>query len=187
MRILRKDVANIAFATLISLVVGCASSTAMADSREELDAQVREAVQNLYRHSSAAKELAEKASGTLVFPRIIKAGLGIGGEFGEGALLVSDQTVAYYNIASASIGLQLGVQEESVAILFMTADSLAKFRESNGWKAGVDGSIAIATLGAGKSLDTDTARKPIIGFVYSNKGLMYNLTLEGSKITRLEK
>jgi lipid-binding SYLF domain-containing protein len=79
------------------------------------------------------------------------------------------------------------VQEKSVAILFMTADSLAKFRESKGWKAGVDGSIAIATLGAGKSLDTETARNPIIGFVYSNKGLMYNLTLEGSKITQIEK
>ena len=187
MRSLRKPLAKIAFPTLIALVVSCASLTATAASREELDAHVREAVQNLYRYSPAAKELAEKASGMLVFPNIIKAGLGVGGEFGEGALLVSGQTVAYYNIASASIGLQLGVQEKSVAILFMTSESLAKFRESKGWKAGVDGSIAIATLGAGKSLDTETARKPIIGFVYSNKGLMYNLTLEGSKITRIEK
>ena len=187
MRALRKDVADVAFAALIALVVSCMATSAMATSREELDAHVREAVQNLYGHSAAAKELAQKASGMLIFPSIIKAGLGIGGEFGEGALLVSDQTVAYYNIASASIGLQVGVQEKSVAILFMTADSLAKFRESKGWKAGVDGSIAIATLGAGKSLDTETARNPIIGFVYSNKGLMYNLTLEGSKITQIEK
>lgn len=187
MRTPSKYLSDTTLSALIAFVVACASSTAMAASREEIDARVREAVQNLYQHSSAAKELADKASGMLVFPRIIKAGLGVGGEFGEGALLVSSQTVAYYNIGSASIGLQLGVQEKSVAILFMTAESLAKFRESKGWKAGVDGSIAIATLGAGKSLDTETARQPIIGFVYSNKGLMYNLTLEGSKITRIEK
>jgi len=187
MRALRKHIADVAFSALITLVLSCMSSSSMATSREELDARVREAVQNLYTHSAAAKDLAQKASGMLIFPSVIKAGLGIGGEFGEGTLLVSDQTVAYYNLASASIGFQLGVQEKSVAILFMTADSLAKFRESKGWKAGVDGSIAIATLGAGKSLDTETARNPIIGFVYSNKGLMGNLTLEGSKITQIEK
>jgi len=187
MRSLCKHVADIASPALAALVISSMSATAIATSREQLDAQVHEAIQNLYRHSPAAKELAQNASGMLIFPNIIKAGLGIGGEFGEGALLVSDQTVAYYNIASASVGFQLGVQEKSVAILFMSAESLAKFRESKGWKAGVDGSIAIANLGAGKSLDTETARKPIIGFVYSNKGLMYNLTLEGSKITQTQK
>jgi len=163
----------------------CAS--AAAASRAEIDARVRESLQELYKTSSAAKELAAKSAGVLVFPSIIKAGLGIGGEYGEGALLIGGGTSAYYNIASASIGFQLGVQEKSVAILFMTAESLAKFRQSKGWKAGVDGSVAIATLGTGKELDTETASKPIIGFVYSNKGLMYNLTLEGSKITRIEK
>ncbi len=69
----------------------------------------------------------------------------------------------------------------------MTADALGKFRDSEGWKAGVDGSVALATLGAGGSLDTDTANKPIIGFIFSGKGLMYNLTFEGSKITKIDK
>jgi len=187
MRTLGGQLARIAAPALAVLVLAGAVPAAQAGSRQELDAQVREAVQNLYRSSSAAKELVEKASGVLVFPRIIQAGIGIGGGFGEGALLLGEHTVDYYNIASASIGLQLGVQEKSVAIIFMTADSLAKFRESHGWKAGVDGSIAIATLGAGKELDTETLRKPIIGFVYSDKGLMFNLSLEGSKITRIEK
>lgn len=187
MRTWRKRLNQIALTALAAAAIGCGPCFAWAASRAELDAQVREATQNLYRTSPAAKELAEKASGMLIFPSVIKGGLVVGAEYGEGALLVGEHTVSYYNIASASIGLQLGVQEKSVAILFMTSDSLAKFRESKGWKAGVDGSIAIATLGAGKALDTETARKPIIGFVYSNKGLMYNLTLEGSKITRIEK
>jgi lipid-binding SYLF domain-containing protein len=69
----------------------------------------------------------------------------------------------------------------------MTDKSLAKFRNSKGWKAGVDGSVALATLGAGGAIDSETARKPIIGFIFSNKGLMYNLTFEGSKISRMEK
>ena len=158
-----------------------------AASKEEIDARVREAVEELYRTSSAAKELAAKARGVLVFPRIIKGGMGVGAEYGEGSLLMAGRPADYYNIASASIGFQLGLQQESVAILFMTDEALKRFRASDGWKAGVDGSVAIATLGVGGEIDTETIRKPIVGFVYSNKGLMYNLTLEGSKITRLKR
>jgi lipid-binding SYLF domain-containing protein len=123
----------------------------------------------------------------LVFPSVIKAGIGIGGEFGEGALLIKGKTVAYYNLAAASIGFQLGAQARSQIVLFMNDKVLADFRNSDGWKAGVDGSVALATLGAGGAIDTETAKQPIIGFIFSNKGLMYNLTFEGSKITRIEK
>ena len=154
---------------------------------EETDARVRGALGELYKTSAAAKELAARARGTLVFPRVIKGGLGIGAGYGKGALLVGEHTVAYYNIASASVGFQLGVQEQSVVLLFMTDAALAKFRDGKGWKAGVNGSVAIANFGAGESIDTETARKPIVGFVFSNKGLMYNLALEGAKITRLRK
>jgi lipid-binding SYLF domain-containing protein len=154
--------------------------------RADLDPKVRQAVEDLYKHSSAAKELAGKSHGMLVFPSVIKGGIGIGGEYGEGALLVGGRTADYYNIASASIGFQLGGQVRSVVIMFMTADAFQKFRASSGWKAGVDGSVAIATLGAGGALDTATLQKPIIGFVFENKGLMYNLTLEGSKISKIK-
>lgn len=186
-RALRMQLTRIALPALAAVTLACGASSATAASREELDARVRESVRELYRTSPVAEELAARGSGMLIFPSIIKAGLGIGGEYGEGALLVGERTVAYFSIASASVGLQLGVQEKSVAILFLSAESLAKFRESKGWKAGVDGSIAIANLGAGKALDTQTAHQPIVGFIFSNKGLMYNLTLEGSKISRIEK
>ena len=160
---------------------------AIAASREELDASVREAVNELYKHSSAAKELAGRSVGMLVFPKVIKGGIGIGGEYGEGAMLVGGKTVAYYNIAAGSIGFQLGVQQKSQVILFMKQNELDKFRKREGWKAGVDGSVALATLGAGGQIDTETSKKPIIGFIFSNKGLMYNLTFEGSKITKIDK
>jgi lipid-binding SYLF domain-containing protein len=164
-----------------------AALPAGAASKDELDASVREATDVLYELSSAAKELAAKSTGMLVFPKVVKGGIGIGGEYGEGALIVGGKTVAYYNIVAGSIGLQLGVQQRSQVILFMNQKELAKFRQSEGWKAGVDGSVALATLGAGGQLDTETSKKPIIGFIYSNKGLMFNLTFEGAKITRIEK
>ncbi|HUO80517.1 MAG TPA: YSC84-related protein [Steroidobacteraceae bacterium] len=175
------------FLVLAAVLAIALPGAGRAASKEEIDARVREAVEQLYQSSTAAKELAAKSRGMLVFPRIIKGGVGIGGEYGEGALLTGGRTADYYNIVSGSIGFQLGVQQQSVAILFMTDEALKRFRDSDGWKAGVDGSVAIATLGVGGELDTETVRKPIVGFVFSNKGLMYNLTLEGSKISRLKR
>lgn len=172
---------------LFSIAFLALSTNVLAASKDQIDAEVREALQNFHKHTSAGSDLAKKASGILVFPSVIKAGVGIGGEYGEGALQVNGKTVAYYNIAAASIGFQLGAQERSQIILFMTDKVLADFRNSGGWKAGVDGSVALATLGAGGAVDTETAKQPIIGFIFSNKGLMYNLTFEGSKISRIER
>ncbi len=158
-----------------------------AASAQEINAKVQEALSTLYKNSSSAKNLAGKAAGILVFPEVYKAGIGIGGEYGEGALLVGGKTQHYYNVVSASIGFQLGAQVKSEIILFMTKDALRKFRNSDGWEAGVDGSVAIATLGAGGEIDTNTAQQPIIGFIFSNKGLMYNLSIEGAKITKIDR
>lgn len=171
------------FIAVIALLI---ATTASAASKQEIDAQVRESLGVFQKHTSAGDELSKKAAGVLVFPKVLKAGVGIGGEFGEGALLINGKTVAYYSIASASIGLQLGAQVRSQIVLFMTADALGKFRNAKGWKAGVDGSVALATLGTGGAIDTETAKKPIIGFIFSNQGLMYNLTFEGSKITQIK-
>lgn len=172
---------------LLTIAIALFSLAAQAASKAEIDAEVRQALRAFQKHTSAGHELSKKAAGMLVFPSVIKAGVGIGGEFGEGALLVGGKTSAYYNVAAASIGFQLGAQARSQVILFMTAKALEDFRKSDGWTAGVDGSVALATLGAGGEIDTETARKPIIGFIFSGKGLMYNLSLEGSKITRVKK
>jgi lipid-binding SYLF domain-containing protein len=164
-----------------------AAAGANAASKEEIDAEVRQALEAFYKHTSAGKELAQKASGMLVFPSVIKAGIGIGGEYGEGSLLIKGKPAAYYSTASASIGFQLGAQARTQIVLFMNDTVLTAFRNSKGWQAGVDGSVALVTLGAGGAIDTQTAKEPIIGFIFSNKGLMYNLTFEGSKITKLDK
>lgn len=161
------------------------SSMAFAKSAKEIDISVDVALEQFHQDVRGAKEFLKSAKGVLVFPSVLKAGFGIGGEYGEGALRIGGKTVDYYNTAAASIGFQLGAQSKRVIIVFMQNDALKKFRESAGWEAGVDGSVALVQLGTGGSIDTTNIQDPIVGFVFGNKGLMYNLTLEGSKFTKI--
>lgn len=158
---------------------------AAAVSAAGINAGVNATLRDFAWRVRGARGLLNRAAGVLVFPTIIKAGFGIGGEYGEGALLIGGRTVDYFNCVSASIGFQLGAQARSVIILFMTEDALAGFNRMDGWKIGVDGSVAIITVGVGGSIDSDKIVRPIIGFIFDGKGLMYNLTLEGTKITRI--
>lgn len=175
-------------ALAIAVVAGFfAPPQARADSAREIEAGVNATLAKFYRQVGSARELAREAAGILVFPTVLKAGFGIGGEFGEGALRIRGRTAAYYNTLSASFGFQLGAQTRSVIIMFMTKKALANFRRSDGWEAGVDGSVTLITLGAAGTIDTNNIRQPIIGFIFGAKGLMYNLTLEGSKITRIRR
>ncbi len=154
-------------------------------SAAKINADVRASLDQFFRQTPGARELANNAAGVLVFPTVVKAGFGIGGEYGEGALLVGGRPVGYYNLVSASFGFQLGAQARTVIIMFMTPSALAGFNRTAGWKVGVDGSVTLITLGAGASIDTSQITSPVIGFVLDPTGLMYNLTLEGSKISRI--
>ena len=142
---------------------------AIADSKAEIDANIQVTLQEFYESSAAGKILADDSVGILVFPRVLKAGFGIGGEYGEGPLLVGDQTVAYYNTAGASIGFQLSVQVKAQVVLFMEQYALEDFRNSEGWEAGVDGSIALIEFGAAEEISTSSIQDPIIGFIFSNR------------------
>jgi lipid-binding SYLF domain-containing protein len=173
-------------ALLTPLAVGSAPPGEAA-SAAAIDADVRETMTDFFTRVRGARELVGRSAAVLVFPSVIKAGIGIGGEYGEGALLTRERTMDYYNIVSASIGFQLGAQARSVIIVFVTPEALASFRRTYGWKVGVDASVAIVTVGAGGSIDTSRIASPIVGFIFDNKGLMYNLTLEGSKITRIRR
>lgn len=163
------------------------AAAAAAASKTEIDIKVNAALEQFRKEVSGGAAFLEKAEGALVFPEVIKAGFGVGGEYGEGALVIDGKPAAYYSTAAASIGLQLGAQMKTVVLVFLDAGALDKFRNSSGWEVGVDGSVALIELGAGKDINTLNIQDPIVGFVLSNKGLMYNLTLEGSKITRLDK
>jgi len=162
------------------------NSSDAATSRE-IDVSVDVAMDRFHEEVHGSENLVKKSKGVLVFPKVYKAGFGIGGEYGEGALRIDGKTVDYYNTAAASIGFQLGVQVKTVILIFMNENTLKDFRNSDGWEAGVDGSVALITVGMGDSLDTTNIKDPIVGFILSQKGLMYNLTLEGSKFTKMDK
>ena len=168
---------------MLSLFAG---ATAFADSKAEIDASVSQALTQFYALHPKNKELADTAAGMLVFPRITKGGVGVAGEYGEGVLQVKGKTVGYYNITSASIGLTLGVARRSEIVMFMTQESLDKFKNSDGWKIGVDAGIAVVSLGAGGQYDSKTLQQPILGFVFGEKGLIADLSLEGSKISKMQ-
>jgi lipid-binding SYLF domain-containing protein len=158
-----------------------------AASAKEIDIKVDATLKRFAKEVTGGSEFLRQARGVLVFPSVIKAGIGIGGEYGEGALRIGGKTVDYYSTAAASIGFQLGAQSKSVVIVFLQSAALKEFRNSSGWKAGVDGSVALVEWGAGEDINTVDIKDPIVGFVFSNKGLMYNLTIEGSKFTKLKR
>ena len=163
-----------------------AVTLAFADSKSEVDAGVSKALIQFYALNAKNKDLADKAVGMLIFPHITKGGAGVAGEYGEGVLQVKGETVDYYNIESASIGFTLGIGSRSEIVMFMTRKALESFKSSRGWKVGVDAGVAVVSMGAGGQYDTKTLQKPILGFVFGEKGLIGDLSLEGSKISMMD-
>lgn len=179
------------FLCLTLLWVGFASvmtlPVAEAASARELDARVEDALQVFFSDVKGSQALYNKAKGALILPKVFKAGIGLGGEYGEGALRVGGKTVDYYNLIAGSYGFQLGAQKKSVILLFMDQSALDKFRTSSGWKVGADASVAFIKVGLEGSIDSKTVNEPILAFVYGQKGLMYDFSLEGAKFNKLKK
>ena len=177
-----KRILRIVVAALFALGAG----GAFASSDVKVEDRARDALGDLYDAKPETRDVIARAAGVLVFPRVYKAGAGVGAEFGEGVMFERGVVSGHYNVATASIGLQLGAQRRAQIIAFMDDAALAKFKNSKGWEAGVDGSIVIADLGKGGQADTKQLNEPILGFILGEKGLMYNATLEGSKITQTD-
>lgn len=164
-----------------------ASGPLFAVDAGSIDRRAQETLGRLYAAKPGVRPIIQRAAGVLVYPRVYKAGIGLGGDYGEGALIEHGRTTGYYNLVSGSIGLQLGAQVRSQIFVFTDRHALDKFKASNGWKVGVDGSAVIAEFGAGGTIDSNTANKPVIVFVLGEKGLMYNINLEGSKISKIKR
>jgi lipid-binding SYLF domain-containing protein len=174
-------------ALLLPALLALSAPKAGADTAREIDVSVEVALQRFYNDVDGAREFAGNAKALLVMPRVIKAGLVVGGQYGEGALLVNGRTVAYYNLVAGSYGLQVGAEKMDIIIAFMTDEALRGFEASQGWEAGVDGNIALIDTGLGRRVDTTTLRDPVVGFVFGVKGLMADLSLKGAKFTRVNK
>lgn len=176
---------TILLSTLIVIFVVGVPVDTKAASAQQINIEIDAVLEQFRKEVTGGSAFLEKAAGVLVFPSVIKGGIFIGGEYGEGALRIGGKTIEYYSTAAASVGFQLGAQSKAVVLVFMTDGALAEFRRSDGWKAGVDGSVAVIEWGVGEDVNTIDISDPIIGFVFNNKGLMYNLTLEGSKFTKI--
>jgi lipid-binding SYLF domain-containing protein len=175
------------FLLIALLVLGLVMPGARAASGAEIDVRVDDTLKAFRQQVKGADAVLKDAKGVLVMPRVFKAGIGLGGEYGEGALRVGGKTVDYYNIVAASYGFQLGAQKKSIILVFLDEKALQNFRDSEGWTAGVDASVALIKIGKAGELDIAQLNKPVVAFVFGQKGLMYNLSLEGSKFTKIKK
>ncbi len=170
---------------LILAAVFASGCSVFETTAQSIDLGADEAVEIFKRDIEGSQIFLDQAAGYLVFPRALRAGLGVGAETGEGVLRVGGKTTDYVRITSGSLGLQAGAQARSIIICFMTQNALDNFRNSSGWRVGVDGSVALIDMGAGKTIDSQNVRDPIVGFIFNSSGLMANLTLEGTRFTRI--
>jgi lipid-binding SYLF domain-containing protein len=160
-------------------------ATAGAATAQEIDKEVALALEKLYASTPAARELAKISKAVLVFPDVVKAGLIVGGQYGEGALLVEGKTVGYYNTVAASYGLQAGAQSFGYVMFLMNDNALDYLKKSEGWEVGVGPTVVVMDEGLAKSLTTSTAKDDIYAFIFGQKGLMAGIGIQGSKITRV--
>jgi len=172
---------------LVSIVSGLLCGNLFAKTAKEIDASVDAALERFYKQVAGAREFVKSSKGILVMPNVIKGAFIVGGEYGEGALRIGGKTVAYYNTVSGSIGFQIGGESKDIILCFMTEEALNNFRASKGWEAGVDGNVALISIGAGQRADTTTSQDPIVGFVFDAKGLIADLSIKGAKFTKIDK
>jgi lipid-binding SYLF domain-containing protein len=172
--------------SVAALVLGLANGAVLAASAHEIDRDADAALANLYESTPVAKQLAEKAKGILIFPSIIKAGLMIGGQYGDGVLRQQGKSTGYYNSSAVSYGLQAGAQSFGYVMFFMTAESLDYLNSSDGWEIGVGPTVVVVDEGLAKTLTTTTAQDDIYAIIFGQKGLMAGLGIQGSKITKID-
>ena len=174
------------FSSLLILCFSVISSTGLsAKAMNEIDAAIESSLTRFTEEIQGGDTYLNGARGVLVIPRMWKAGVLIGFEFGEGALIVDGIKVQYYKALTTSLGIQVGVGSKDLIILFFDDTAMDNFLYSSGWEVGVDGAVALFTMGAAGASDTITIKDPIIGFVFGQKGLIAGVSIEGTKFTKI--
>jgi lipid-binding SYLF domain-containing protein len=189
-RFMNKKILLSVLAAILMLAIGCTTTgTSSGDpdmTRRGLDTNADAALSRLYAQVAGSEQMVRQARGVLVFPSVLEAGFVFGASRGNGVLRVGGNTVSYHATTSGSWGLQAGAQSTAVFILFMTDEALKRFQDSRGWTAGTDASVTLISVGASAQVTTATAQQPVVGYVLSNRGLMAGITLDGTRITRLD-
>jgi lipid-binding SYLF domain-containing protein len=174
----------------LALILGpflVTTSEARTKSAKEINMEVDRALRLFEHQVRGGKDLLNSAKGVLVIPNVVKAGLALGGEYGEGALRIGGKTVAYYNIAGGNAGFEIGAEKKDLVLLFMQEDALEHFRTNPDWTAGFDAGITYIDTGKDKYADTLTIKDPVVAFVFGERGLMLDASIEGTKFSKMEK
>ncbi|MGD8891013.1 MAG: YSC84-related protein [Desulfobacterales bacterium] len=171
----------------VIFVIFMSAQPSFGKTPKEYDASVDAALDRFNKQVKDANEVVRRAKGLLVLPNVKKGALIVGGEYGRGALRIGGKSVDYYSMITGSVGLQIGGQAKDIIIAFMTQEALDKFRASKGWEAGVDGNVALVTIGAGESAISSMGQDPIVAFVFDVKGLIADMSIKGAKFNKLDK
>lgn len=185
-----KNISKIVVALMLataSMTIPAIMSSANAATAEDLDKDSRQALQTLYKTNPVAEKLSHSASAILVFPNVVKAGLVFGGSYGEGELLKKGAVVDYYNSFSGSWGLQAGAQSYGYVVFLMTKKAVTYISETKGWEIGVGPTVVIVDEGVAKNLSTSTLKDDAYAFVFNQQGLMAGVSIEGSKISKINR
>jgi len=177
-----KKLNSIMLALLLSMLF---TQSTFAKTAQEIDKEVDAAIEKFKKEVPGGANFLPKTKGYLVFPSVIKAGLIVGGKYDEGALRINGVTKHYYDMTAASIGFQAGAQEYSMLIAYLSDAALTNFVKSNGWEAGVDGSITVSDWGKSKDISSMSFEKPIIIFTFGEKGYMASISIAGTKFRRI--
>jgi lipid-binding SYLF domain-containing protein len=186
----KENAMNLSSFTIVAAFVAATLipvQAAIAATADELRRDGQAALNSLYAKNPGAKAVGKNAVAVLVFPGILKAGLGVGGQYGEGVLFKGGKAVGYYNTAGASVGLQAGGQKYGYALFFLNNETLKALDQANGFEIGVGPSVVVADEGMAKSTTTTTAQDKIYAFIFDQKGAMAALGLQGNKITKIQK
>lgn len=170
-----------------AIVTMSVMSQASAATAEDLDRDSRQALQTLYKAEPVAKTLSQTAKGILIFPNIVKAGLVFGGSYGEGELIEGSKVVDYYNSVTGSWGLQIGAQSYGYAVFLMTDNAVEYLKKTNGWEIGVGPTVVVVNEGVAKNLSTSSLKDDAYAFIFSQQGLMAGVSIEGTKISRINR
>lgn len=185
----RTRLVTVLFAALLTLVACTATAPGRQDPdtrRQNINAGVDNALAELYRQVPGSQQMVANARGVLVFPAVTSAGFVFGATWGDGALREGGRPAGFFRKTGGSWGLQAGAQSRAVFILFMTQEALEAFTRSSGWTAGANATVTMITAGANAQGTTSTVQQPVVGYILSNAGLMAGLTLDGTRITRLD-
>jgi len=184
---IRSTLRNLILVAVAAFSLCAISSPAMAASAEDLNTDAAQALKNLYDHNPVAESIGKNAKAILIFPKVIKAGLVFGGSYGEGVLMRGSTVDSYYNSVSASWGWQAGAQSYSYVVFLMNDKAEEYLRKSEGWSFGVGPTVVVVDAGVAKDLTTTTMKDDAYAFIFDQQGLMASLSIEGTKITRINR